>query len=65
MQGSVAHRGVVTRKIVAIPNADPGEHKDADEREQGKPDDLSAINDDRRGEEWSEGAAGISAYLED
>ena len=64
MQGSAPFRGVMTREVVAIPNADPREHDNADEREQRKPDDLSAIDDDRRGQEWPEGAAGIAADLE-
>ena len=54
----------MTRKVIAIPDADSREDDDADEREQRKPDDLSAIGHDRRGEQRSEGAAGVAADLE-
>src|SRR5215212_5604854 len=64
MQGSPPLRRLVTREVVAIPDANPGDDQDADEREQRKPDDLAAINDDRRGEQRTEGAAGIAADLE-
>jgi hypothetical protein len=63
MQGSAPFCGVMTRKVIAIPGADSREHYDANERKQRKPDDLSAIGDDRRREEWSEGAAGVAADL--
>src|SRR5688572_29049585 len=64
MQGSAPLRGMMMRKVIAIPGADSGEHDDADEREQRKPDDLSAISDDRRGKQRAEGAAGVAADLE-
>src|SRR3954471_22819341 len=65
MQGSMALRGMVMGKAIAIPNADPREHDDAEKREQRKPGNLSAIDDDRGGQERPERAAGVAADLED
>src|SRR6476659_11321686 len=65
MQRSVVFRGMMTRKVVAIPDANPRQHDDAENREERKPDDLTAVDDDRSGQERSERAAGIAADLED
>src|SRR3954463_13509487 len=65
MERRVALRCVMTGKVVAIPDPNSREHDNADEREQRKPDDLPAIDDDRRGQERTERAAGVAADLED
>ena len=56
MEGSAPFRRAMMREAVAIPDADPRENNNADEREQRKPDDrlLAAIDDDRRGEQRPE-----------
>src|SRR3954462_15661515 len=65
MERSMALCCVMTGKVVAIPDPNSREHDNADEREQRKPDDLPAIDDDRRGQERAERAAGVAADLED